>query len=309
MADSGAGGAAAISLQQASDDDSMHSPRSVPTLSGGASGGGGGGCSSSGHKNMVSPLGDIIISNSKKPRGRPPGSKNKPKPPIVITKDSGSAMKAVVLEISAGSDVVETIVQYARRRQVGISVLSGSGAVLNVKLRHPAGPHEPSLSLQGPFNLLSLSGSYIDSFPAVIACSSSPSAAGGGGGSAVVPMSGTYSLLACSSFTICLAGAQGHVFGGIVAGKVVAASTVMVVAATFLDPTLQRLPLPVEGGAEYEGEEDTKPCINEKSCHTYGGGGGGRSSGVASPTCQMNTSPPDHYHQVMAWGPPSRTPY
>ncbi|KAM0997105.1 hypothetical protein TB1_006423 [Malus domestica] len=283
MADYGAGGGAAISLSQASADDSEHSPRSLPTLTGSASGGGG--CSSSRHKNMVSPSGEIIISNSKKPRGRPPGSKNKPKAPIVITKDSEAAMKAVVLEISGGSDVVETIEQYARRHHVGISVLSGSGTVLSVTLRHPAGPHAPSLSLQGPFNLLSLSGSYIDSFPTIITCSSSPAAgsAGGGGGSANVPMSRTCSLLACASFGICLAGAQGHVFGGIVGGKVVAAGTVIVVAATFQNPTLQRLPLPVESG----------------DC-------GGVVIASSTPlSFRMNTSPAGHHHQIMAWGPPS----
>ncbi|OAE30327.1 hypothetical protein AXG93_4201s1280 [Marchantia polymorpha subsp. ruderalis] len=34
----------------------------------------------------------------RKPRGRPPGSKNKPKPPIYITRDTGSGMRPHVLE-------------------------------------------------------------------------------------------------------------------------------------------------------------------------------------------------------------------
>lgn len=308
------GGVRAISLSQGgrnSDDDdgsSEHSPRSA---SGGVVVVGGG--SSSSKSKFVSPSGEIIM--SKKPRGRPPGSKNKPKPPIVITKDSEAAMKPVVLEISAGSDVIEAIIQYARRRHVGISVLSGSGAVSNVTLVHPAGPHHhpsaPSLLslLHGPFNLLSLSGSFMDAAPAAATCPSLAS-------SKVAMSAGGCSLLGRGSFGICLAGAQGQVFGGIVGGKVVAASAVVVVGATFVNPTVLRLPLPgddhddhehgVEGGApaaEYEAQE-TKPCVNvESHCSAYGGGGG-----VASSTpmnCQI-TSVPD---QVMPWGPPSRPPY
>ncbi|KAL6284598.1 hypothetical protein ACE6H2_015527 [Prunus campanulata] len=306
------GGVRAISLSQGgrnSDDDdgsSEHSPRSA---SGGVVVVGVGSFSSK--SKFASPSGEIIM--SKKPRGRPPGSKNKPKPPIVITKDSEAAVKPVVLEISAGSDVIEAIIQYARRRHVGISVLSGSGAVSNVTLIHPAGPHHhpnaPSLLslLHGPFNLLSLSGSFMDAVPAAPTCSSSASSK--------VASAGGCSLLGSGSFGICLAGAQGQVFGGIVGGKVVAASAVVVVGATFVNPKVLRLPLPgddhddndhvVEGGApaaEYEAQE-TKPCVNvESHCSVYSGGG------VASSTpmnCQI-TSVPD---QVMPWGPPSRPPY
>lgn len=119
----------------------------------------------------------------KKPRGRPPGSKNKPKPPIVITKEEGG-MKPVVIEISAGNDVVETLLHFARKRHVGLSVLSGSGSVSNVTLRHPM---SHSLSLHGPFSLVSLSGSFLHNTTSSPSPSPSP------------------------SFGICLAGAQGQV--------------------------------------------------------------------------------------------------
>ncbi|KAL0368747.1 UNVERIFIED_CONTAM: AT-hook motif nuclear-localized protein 27 [Sesamum calycinum] len=46
--------------------------------------------------------------NSRRPRGRPPGSKNKPKPPIIVTRDSPNALRSHVLEVSAGNDIVET---------------------------------------------------------------------------------------------------------------------------------------------------------------------------------------------------------
>ena len=201
-------------------------------------------------------------------------------------------MKPAILEISAGSDVIETIVNFARRNHAGISVISATGSVANVTLRHPVS-HTPSLSLHGPFNLLALFGSVVGSLATNKAsCASSP------------PGSAVHS---CSSFGISLAGAQGQVFGGIVAGKVMAATQVVVVAATFLNPTFHRLP-----GENDEAEQETKPSV--------GGGGGGPASescvstgmsmavyGVANPTpvnCQM--SPPE----IMHWpGPPSRPSY
>ncbi|KAF3452303.1 hypothetical protein FNV43_RR02736 [Rhamnella rubrinervis] len=297
MADYGS----AISLSQArdlshtsDDDDSDSSPRSVPTLSGSA---GGGGSSSSKHRKQVNlsvggaEIGSSSVEISKKPRGRPPGSKNKPKPPIFITKDSDFAMKPVILEISAGSDVVESVIQFARRRHVGVTVLSGSGSVSNVTLRHPSS-HAPALSLHGPFSLLSLTGSFVGSSATTSSSSKPPSSSS-------------------SSFGICLAGAQGQVFGGIVGGKVIAASLVVVVAATYLNPSFHRLPS--DATQDDHEVEESKPCIRSGGNDHLQGCISGSSTGmsmsvynVASPSpinCQIS---PDH---VMPWGPTSRPPY
>ena len=233
----------AISLYQAhtSDDDSSeHSPRSVPTLS--ASGGGGGGSSKSktpsnkiitlDHHHHQSPFSSE--NSARKPRGRPPGSKNKPKPPIVITRDSDSAMKPVILEISAGSDIIDIIISFARRSHVGVSIISATGSVSNVTLRHPVS-HAPALHLHGPFGLLSLSGSFIGS--STLSSSKTPQSYS----SSTPPSPCSLSSPSCS-FGVTLAGAQGQVFGGIVGGKVMAATQVIVVAATFVSPAFHRLP-------------------------------------------------------------------
>jgi hypothetical protein len=98
-------------------------------------------------------------SGGRRPRGRPPGSKNKPKPPIVITKESPNALRSHVLEISSGSDVAESIATFANRRHRGVSVLSGSGIVANVTLRQPAAPGGV-ITLHGRFEILSLSGAF-----------------------------------------------------------------------------------------------------------------------------------------------------
>ncbi|XP_059431011.1 AT-hook motif nuclear-localized protein 28-like [Corylus avellana] len=288
MADYGS----AISLSQgrdlshtSEDDDSEHSPRSVPNLSAGATRPAGSSPPSKPKKTTAICEFGSTPEVSKKPRGRPPGSKNKPKPPIIITKDSDSAMKPVVLEISAGSDVVETVIQFARRRHVGIIVLSGSGSVSNVTLRHPVS-HAPSLSLHGPFSLLSLSGSFQQQQQP---SSSSPPP--------------PVSFSSSSSFGICLAGAQGQVFGGIVAGKVIAASRVVVVAATYTSPAFHRLPSEAD-----EAGEEAKPNIAANAsecCSTSSNAMCMPVYSVASPTplnCQIS---PD----VMPWGPTSRSPY
>ncbi|KAF7831048.1 AT-hook motif nuclear-localized protein 15-like [Senna tora] len=166
----------------------------------------------------------------RRPRGRPPGSKNKEKPPVVITKESPNALRSHVLEIGSGSDVAESIAAFANRRHRGVSVLSGSGIVTNVTLRQPSAPGGV-ITLQGRFEILSLSGAFL---PAPLP----PGATG---------------------LTVYLAGGQGQVVGGTVVGSLVASGPVLVIAATFANATYERLPLEDEVvGGEKEGEE--KQC-------------------------------------------------
>ncbi|MBA0780839.1 hypothetical protein Gotri_004894, partial [Gossypium trilobum] len=129
-------------------------------------------------------------SGSRRPRGRPPGSKNKPKPPVVITKESPNSLRSHVLEIASGSDIAECIANFAQRRHCGVSVLSGSGVVINVTLRQPAAP-SGVITLHGRFEILSLSGVFLPT----------PSPPGATG------------------ITVYLAGGQGQVVGGSVVGK------------------------------------------------------------------------------------------
>ncbi|KAL0452844.1 UNVERIFIED_CONTAM: AT-hook motif nuclear-localized protein 15 [Sesamum latifolium] len=160
-------------------------------------------------------------SSGRRPRGRPAGSKNKPKPPILITKESPNALRSHVLEIASGSDVFESISTFARRRHCGVSVLSGSGIVTDVRLRHPAAPGGV-ISLQGRFEMLSLSGVFLPE-PAP------PGATG---------------------LAVYLAGGQGQVVGGTVAGALMASGPVMVIAATFTNAVYERLPLEDEAASE-----------------------------------------------------------
>ncbi|KAI3719385.1 hypothetical protein L6452_20282 [Arctium lappa] len=151
---------------------------------------------------------------SRRPRGRPAGSKNKPKPPIIITRDSANALRSHVMEVANGCDIQESISNFATRRQRGVCILSGSGTVTNVTLKQPAAPGAV-VTLHGRFEILSLSGSFLPP-PA-------PPAASG--------------------LTIYLAGGQGQVVGGGVVGPLLTSGPVVIMAASFGNAAYERLPL------------------------------------------------------------------
>eukprot|EP00249_Psilotum_nudum_P003183 c16517_g1_i1 orf=493-1320(+) len=172
--------------------------------------------------------------STRRPRGRPPGSKNKPKPPVIITRDSENAMRPHVFEVAGGCDVGECIATFARRRQRGVCVLSGSGTVANVTLRQPTAPGA-TVTFHGRFEILSLSGAFLPS-PA-------PAASGG--------------------LTISLAGAQGQVVGGSVVGVLTAASPVLIIAASFLNPSYDRLPIEEDDTVNHmQGSVGVSPALH-----------------------------------------------
>ncbi|KAI4302778.1 hypothetical protein MLD38_038486 [Melastoma candidum] len=153
----------------------------------------------------------------RRPRGRPAGSKNKPKPPIIVTRDSPNSLRCHVIEVADGCDIVESISAFARRRQRGMCVLSGNGTVANIALRQPAAAAGGAvMQLQGRFEILSLSGSFLP-----------PPAPPG-----------------MSGLTIYLSGSQGQVVGGSVASPLIASGgPVMVMAASFGNAAYEKLPL------------------------------------------------------------------
>ncbi|KAF2316328.1 hypothetical protein GH714_041669 [Hevea brasiliensis] len=153
---------------------------------------------------------DIV---ARRPRGRPPGSKNKPKPPVIITRESANTLRAHLLEVGSGCDVFECIANYASRRQRGICVLSGAGTVTNVTIRQPAAAGA-IVTLHGRFEILSLSGSFLP-----------PPAPPG-----------------ATSLTIFLAVGKGRWWRKR-CGELTAAGPVIVIAASFTNVAYERLPL------------------------------------------------------------------
>lgn len=201
--------------------------------------------------------GAVEVGN-RRPRGRPPGSKNKPKPPIFVTRDSPNALKSHVMEVAGGADVAESVAQFARKRQRGVCVLSGSGSVANVTLRQPSAPGAV-VALHGRFEILSLTGAFLPG-PAP------PGATG---------------------LTVYLAGGQGQVVGGSVVGSLIAAGPVMVIAATFANATYERLPLEEEeeegGGGSVQGEGHVGGS-GSSTHHGISGGGHLQQHGLPDPS-------------------------
>lgn len=186
----------------------------------------------------------------RRPRGRPPGSKNKPKPPVIITRESANTLRAHILEVGSGCDVFDCIATYARRRQRGICVLSGSGTVTNVSLRQPSATGSV-VTLHGRFEILSLSGSFLP-----------PPAPPG-----------------ATSLTIFLAGGQGQVVGGNVVGALFASGPVIVIAASFANVAYERLPLdeeePAPPSLQMQPPAGATPGAGVDGHGTGGGGGNG----------------------------------
>ncbi|RVW55873.1 AT-hook motif nuclear-localized protein 20 [Vitis vinifera] len=153
-------------------------------------------------------------------------------------KDNEGEPTEGAVEVAGGHDVAESVAQFARRRQRGVCVLSGSGSVANVTLRQPAAPGAV-VALHGRFEILSLTGAFLPG----------PAPPGSTG------------------LTVYLAGGQGQVVGGSVVGSLVAAGPVIVIAATFANATYERLPLE----EEEEGGQAPPPSGSPPAIGSSGG--------------------------------------
>ncbi|XP_077224465.1 AT-hook motif nuclear-localized protein 28-like [Tasmannia lanceolata] len=203
------------------------------------------------------------IEISRRPRGRPPGSKNKPKPPIIITRDpDSSSIRPHVLEIPIGIDIIDSISRFAHRRNIGLCLLSGTGTVANVTLQQPSSATPAStVTFHGRFEILSISATFLP--PATLS---------------------SFSV----GFKISLAGAQGQVVGGSVVGPLVAAGTVVVLAAVFSSATYHRLPVDDEISGHVSAGTDTvtQPMVESiYNCHL-------NSDVIWAPTPRQPLQPP-----------------
>ncbi|KAK7351553.1 hypothetical protein VNO77_11097 [Canavalia gladiata] len=210
------------------------------------------------------------IEVARRPRGRPPGSKNKPKPPVIITRDPEPAMSPYILEVSGGNDVVEAIAQFSRRKNMGICVLTGSGSVANVTLRQPSTTPGATVTFHGRFDILSVSATFLPQQ------------------STTVP----------NGFAISLAGPQGQIVGGLVAGGLMAAGTVFIIAASFNNPAYHRLPSEEEGRNSASAGEGHSPPVSA---------GGGESAHGQADSCGMSMYS-CHLPSDVIWAPTARPP-
>lgn len=179
---------------------------------------------------------------TRRPRGRPSGSKNKAKSPVCITRENPDTLRAHILEISSGCDVFDSIATYVRKKRKGICVLSGHGIVTNVSLRQQSAVGAV-FNLQGRYEILSLTGSFLP-----------PPAPPG-----------------ATSLTILLGGGQGQVVGGNVVGALIASGPVIVIASTFTNITYERLPLALD---EESDNQKTQTQLHEMQHQVLQSSGG-----------------------------------
>ncbi|KAJ7958926.1 AT-hook motif nuclear-localized protein [Quillaja saponaria] len=216
------------------------------------------------------------IEVGRRPRGRPPGSKNKPKPPVYITRDTEPAMSPYILEVPGGNDVVDAIARYCSRKNMGLCVLTGSGTVANVTLRQPSSTPGATVTFHGRFDILSISATFLPQ--QLASCSALP-----------------------NGFTISLAGPQGQIVGGIVSGGLIAAGTVFVVAASFNNPSYQRLP------AEDELRTSVSGGGGDGHSPSVSAGGGGDSGHAPAESCGVSMYS-CHLPSDVIWARPPQQP-
>ncbi|CAI8586718.1 unnamed protein product [Vicia faba] len=149
---------------------------------------------------------------AKKKRGRPQGSKNRPKPTSII-KEESNILEPILIEIPQGRDVVESLINLARSHQAGISVMSGSGFVYDVTIINPI-TRALNFPIGGPIYMKSLMGTYIN--PNI--------------GQASPSILSTTTINPFFSITLS-SGDKEHLFGGVVGGKLMTAGNVLITAA------------------------------------------------------------------------------
>ncbi|XP_044476634.1 AT-hook motif nuclear-localized protein 1-like isoform X2 [Mangifera indica] len=113
-----------------------------------------------------------------------------------------------IITVNTGEDVTMKIISFSQQGPRAICILSANGVISNVTLRQPDSSGG-TLTYEGRFEILSLSGSFM------------PSESGG-------------TRSRSGGMSVSLAGPDGRVVGGGVAGLLVAASPVQVVVGSFL---------------------------------------------------------------------------
>jgi|UniRef100_A0A2N9IW32 predicted DNA-binding protein with PD1-like motif len=143
--------------------------------------------------------------SNKKHRGRPPGSGKKQ---LDALGAGGVGFTPHVIMVKAGEDIASKIMAFSQQGPRTVCILSANGAICNVTLRQPA-MSGGTVTYEGRFEIISLSGSFLLSEN-----NGNRSRTGG--------------------LSVSLAGSDGRVLGGGVAGMLMAASPVQVIVGSFI---------------------------------------------------------------------------
>ncbi|KAI3710505.1 hypothetical protein L2E82_40288 [Cichorium intybus] len=182
-------------------------------------------------------------SSAKKNRGRPAGSGKKQ---LDALGAPGVGFTPHVIIVKAGEDIASTIMAFSQQGPRTVCVLSANGAIGNVTLRQPA-TSGGTVTYEGRFEIISLSGSFLHS-----------------------ESNGNHSKP--SGLSVSLAGSDGRVLGGGVAGMLVAASPVQVIVGSF-----------IADAKKPKSSSGPSPAAPPNML-TFGGGGGGAAPGISPPS-------------------------
>ncbi|OIV90711.1 hypothetical protein TanjilG_15097 [Lupinus angustifolius] len=153
----------------------------------------------------------------KRGRGRPVESVKKstykyevegPRPGEGIAYSVSANFTAHVLTVNAGEDVTMKIMSFSQQGSHAICILSANGMISNVTLRQPTSSGG-TLTYEGRYEILSLSGSFM-------------------------PTENGIARSRSGGMSVSLAGPDGRVMGGGLAGLLIAAGPVQVVVGSFL---------------------------------------------------------------------------
>ncbi|KAK9983168.1 hypothetical protein SO802_032693 [Lithocarpus litseifolius] len=186
----------------------------------------------------------------KRGRGRPVDSVKKShkyeyeSPGERIAYSVGANFTPHVITVNAGEDVTMKVMSFSQQGARAICILSANGTISNVTLRQPTSSGG-TLTYEGRFEILSLCGSFM------------PTDNGG-------------TKSRSGGMSVSLAGPDGRVVGGGLAGLLVAAGPVQVVVGSFL-PGHQQEQKPKKQRIEPTATIPASPHYDEETRGVYGG--------------------------------------
>ncbi|XP_073297556.1 AT-hook motif nuclear-localized protein 14 [Primulina huaijiensis] len=177
----------------------------------------------------------------------------------------GQSFSPHIITVAAGEDVNQKIMMFMQQSQREICIISASGSVSNASLRQPA-TSGGSVTYEGHFDILSLSGSYIRT-----------ETGGKTGG-----------------LGVCLSSSDGQIIGGGIGGPLTAASPIQIIVGTFLTDSKKDTKGDTSSGKQPSPANLTSvPGLNFRSPvdSTHQMGLGGSQFLVQHPSMQL---PPSH---------------
>ncbi|CAM9001372.1 unnamed protein product [Rhodiola kirilowii] len=213
--------------------------------------------------------GSMSLSSERRGRGRPPGPGRKQQ--VGALGSTGSKFTTHVILVGAKEDISSKIMSFSQHGPRAVCILSANGIISNVTLGQPAS--SGTISYEGHFEILSLSGSFL-------------------------LMENDGQRRRSGGLSVSLAGSDGRILGGRVAGVLVAASPVQVVVGSFVAESYK------EAKVSYPTEP--MPAPPNLTPATAATGSSSPSRGTMSESSGGPASPHNQSHnssnpQVMPW--------